>query len=612
MPLVDIAEIEQKTFDYIIIGGLVLVSLLTAGLTLAARLAEDVTTSVLVLEAGNANENDAAISRPGQFGSHFGQEAYSWGHTTVPQVNAAGRSLSWSRGRGLGGSSAINFSCWTQPDKQDIDDWEKLGNAGWNSENFFKYSSRTSSFKPREMAESLESRGIFDDWTLPLKSDGPLHVSFPKTLPDIDVKFQRTLINAGMPRSKAPLSGDPYGTFFTTNALDPTTNTRSYAGSVYFAHHQGLKNLSVLLKAYATKVVLSEVQGEQVATGVEFILSKEGDKRVINAKKEIILSAGTLKTPQILELSGIGMKAVLDNAGIPTVIDLPVGENVQDHIFVSMSVQLKDGVTDLTFDDLAADGAVQKHIDLFAQGQGVFTVGIANFSFFPLSDVSNRAKEIHKAGIDASQKKIDSGEYSLGAVTSLQMQAEKLSLFRLNPLLDCEITTLPGFLSGPNPPAAGKKHFSISFMNNHALSRGTIHITSKDPRVDPAYDPRYFENPADLEVLIELFKHGRKVSQQSPFNEVLDSPAVEVNPGLNVQTDEEIGAWIKQTFSTTWHTLGACSMLPRSKGGVVDSKLKAIPVYGCKNLRVVDLSIAPLNVSCHTQSLYFLLISRNH
>ncbi|KAJ7584463.1 GMC oxidoreductase [Mycena floridula] len=592
MPLVTIAEVEQRSFDYIIVGGG------TAGLTLAARLAENDNISVLVLEAGNTNENDPAICRPGQFGSHFGQEAYAWSHTTIPQEHAGGRSLTWPRGRGLGGSSGINFSAWTQPQKQDIDDWERLGNIGWNSQNFFKYSSRTISFKPREMTESLRERGITDDWIPPPKSDGPLQVSFSKTLGDVEVKFQQSLLNAGMPRAKAPLSGDPYGTFFTTNTLDPMTNTRSYAGSVYFAHHQGLQNLSVLVQAYVTKVVLSEVQGEQVATCVEFMFSTEDQKRVVHANKEVILSAGTLKTPQILELSGIGRKAVLEEVGILTVIDLPVGENVQEHILVATSIQLKDDVADETFDELNIDEAVQKHIDLFAQGKGLFTMGMVNFSFFPLSDISIRANEIHKAGLAASQKKIKSGEYPIGAVTSLQMQAEKL--LRSTPALDCEITTFPGFLSGPNPPTM-KKHFTIFLMNNHALSRGTIHIKTKDPRVDPVYDPCYFENPADLELLIELFKYSRKISQQSPFKESL---AVEVNPGLEVQTEEEIGDWIKQNFSSTFHTLGACSMLPRLKGGVVDPNLK---VYGCKNLRVVDISIAPLNISCHAQTIAYAI-----
>ncbi|KAJ7442761.1 GMC oxidoreductase [Mycena galericulata] len=587
MPLVSIGRVENQSFDYIIIGGG------TAGLTLAARLAEDAKTSVLVLEAGNANENDPAICRPAQWGSHFGQDAYSWSHDSVPQKHAADRSIGMFRGRGLGGSSGINFSAWLQPQKHDIDDWERLGNVGWNSERFFKYGSRAISFKAREVAVP----GVTDDWSPPVKSDGYVQVSFTKTVPDFDVKFHQSMINAGMPRAKAPVTGDPHGAFFGTNSLDPVTNTRSYAGSVYFAHHQGLQNLSVLVRAYVTRVVLSDVHGEQVATGVEFVFSTEDQVRVVHANKEVVLSAGTLKTPQILELSGIGRKTVLEQFGIPTLIDLPVGENIQEHIYVGTSVQLKDGIPDATLDELSIDGGLQKHLNLFTQGKGVFTMGLSNFAFFPLSDVSNRAKEIREAGIASSQRKIESGEYPIGAVTSLQMQANKLS----RPALDCEITTMPAFFSGPNVPAAMKKHFTICAMSNQTLSRGTIHLKSKDPRVDPAYDPRYFENPADLELLIEVFKYIRKVTQLAPFKDCLDS---EVNPGPNVRTDEQIGEWIKQTFNTTFHTIGACSMLPRVKGGVVDSSLK---VYGCKNLRVVDISIAPLHVSAHTQTLAYAI-----
>ncbi|KAJ7489781.1 GMC oxidoreductase [Mycena galericulata] len=596
MPLVDIAHVENQSFDYIIIGGG------TAGLTLAARLAEDAKTSVLVLEAGNTNENDPAICRPAQWGSHFGQDAYSWSHATVPQKHAADRSIGLFRGRGLGGSSSINFSAWLQPQKHDIDG--RLGKVGkcrmelWKilqicfsryiaSRQLLLVISYLSGF--RYKAREVAVPGVTDDWSPP--------VSFTKTVPDFDVKFHQSMINAGMPRAKAPLTGDPYGAFFSTNSLDPVTNTRSYAGSVYFAHHQGLHNLSVLIQAYVTKVVLSDVHGEQVATGVEFMFSTEDQVRVVHANKEVILSAGTLKTPQILELSGIGRKTVLEQFGIPTLIDLPVGENIQEHIYVGVSVQLKDDIPDATLDELSIDGGLQKHLDLFTQGKGVFTMGLSNFAFFPLSDVSSRAKEIREAGIATSQRKIESGEYPIGAVTSLQMQANKL----LRPALDCEITTMPAFLSGPNVPAAMKKHFTIFAMSNHTLSRGTIHLKSKDPRVDPAYDPCYFENPAALELLIELFKYIRKVTQLAPFKDCLDS---EVNPGPNVQTDEQIRDWIKQTFSTTFHTIGACSMLPRAKGGVVDSSLK---VYGCQNLRVVDISIAPLHVSAHTQTLAYAI-----
>ncbi|KAJ7459576.1 GMC oxidoreductase [Mycena galericulata] len=585
MPLVDIAHVENQSFDYIII--------------------EDAKTSVLVLEAGNTNENDPAICRPAQWGSHFGQDAYSWSHATVPQKHAADRSIGLFRGRGLGGSSSINFSAWLQPQKHDIDG--RLGKVGkcrmelWKilqicfsryiaSRQLLLVISYLSGF--RYKAREVAVPGVTDDWSPP--------VSFTKTVPDFDVKFHQTLmmvqsmINAGMPRAKAPLTGDvsriscktadinhrprkPYGAFFSTNSLDPVTNTRSYAGSV----------------------VLSDVHGEQVATGVEFMFSTEDQVRVVHANKEVILSAGTLKTPQILELSGIGRKTVLEQFGIPTLIDLPVGENIQEHVYVGVSVQLKDDIPDATLDELSIDGGLQKHLDLFTQGKGVFTMGLSNFAFFPLSDVSSRAKEIREAGIATSQRKIESGEYPIGAVTSLQMQANKL----LRPALDCEITTMPAFLSGPNVPAAMKKHFTIFAMSNHTLSRGTIHLKSKDPRVDPAYDPCYFENPAasDLELLIELFKYIRKVTQLAPFKDCLDS---EVNPGPNVQTDEQIRDWIKQTFSTTFHTIGACSMLPRAKGGVVDSSLK---VYGCQNLRVVDISIAPLHVSAHTQTLAYAI-----
>lgn len=117
-----------------------------------------------------------------------------------------------------------------------------------------------------------------------------------------------------------------------------------------------------------------------------------------------------------------------------------------------------------------------------------------------------------------------------------------------------------------------------------------------------AYDPHYLEDIADIEALIETVKFARRVCRAAPFKDVLDEQPVEVNPGLKVQSDEEISAWIRQTLSSTYHTVGTATMLPRDKGGVVDSRLK---VYGTTNIRVADLSIAPMHVSAHTQSLAY-------
>lgn len=588
MPFISVDDSVSQSYNYVLVGGG------TAGLTLAARLSEDPSVSVLVLEAGGFNPGDQLISRPVQFGAQLGQDAYAWTFKTVPQENVGGRQIGWDRGKVLGGSSAINFSVWTNPAKGDIDDWEKLGNAGWNWENFSKYLSKAISITPPSGSPAqLERRGSLEAWNLP--KNGPLQISFPRTLPDVDIRFHEALVNLGVPKAPLPLDGDPHGTFFTGNTLNPLSYSRSYSTDFYL-RNSDRPNLSILLSAYATKVAFSDAEGDLTATGVEFIHG--GKSYLVRADKEVILCLGALKTPHLLELSGIGRPDVLKQAGITPRLDLPVGENVQEHVFVSLSYELKDGVADDTLDVLGDEVERQKHIDLHARGEGVFNMGIVNFTFLPLSALSPRSDAIYSTTIKSIEEKIAQGKYPVGATETLKMQIQKVG----RNALDCEITTIPGFLSGPNPPRPGKKHFNIFCMNNSTFSRGTAHVTSRDPLVHPAYDPRYFEDEADLGALIETVKFARKVCRTAPFKDVLDEEPVEVNPGPNVQTDEEIGAWIKQMLTSTWHTIGTASMLPKDKGGVVDSKLK---VYGTTNLRVVDLSIAPILVAAHTQSLAY-------
>jgi len=140
----------------------------------------------------------------------------------------------------------------------------------------------------------------------------------------------------------------------------------------------------------------------------------------------------------------------------------------------------------------------------------------------------------------------------------------------------------------------------VSFTLNHPLSRGTIHAKSKDPLAQPEIDPHYFEHDFDLEILVQQFKYIRGIDVE-PWK---SSVKQEVFPGPKVKTDDEIRDFIKDTVGTVWHTVGSCSMLPRDKNGVVDSKLK---VYGTTNLRVVDLSIIPLHIAAHTQATAYMI-----
>ncbi|KZV71755.1 GMC oxidoreductase [Peniophora sp. CONT] len=589
MPILPINEIENKTFDYVVVGGG------TAGLTLAVRLSEDASKSVLCLEAGGANLNDPAILRPASWGSHFSNDQYDWNHKTVAQKSANGIQYSWPRGKGLGGSSAINFMCWTRPPAKEIDDIERLGNPGWNWKNLDASMKKLEGYiAPTE--EIAKKQGLkVETWNH--GTSGTLHHSFPGHFVGADKAVQDALLNSGFKHAKDPLGGDPAGVYFSTQSVDSKTYTRSYSASAFYIPAQNRKNLTVTVDALVSRVVTEQVSGKAKATSVEFL---NGDKTYsVKVGREVILSAGALKSPQILELSGIGKKDVLESVKIPVVVDLPgVGENLQEHVYIPLSFELDDDVPFDTVDLLRDAEAVAKHLKLHDEQKGLFTAGIMGFSFGPLQLHSKRADEIHQAQI----KKIEANKdkYPPGLYEQYQIQVQRLK----DGAPGCEIVNVPGFLSFPNPPKPNKKYFSLLPAMNHQFSRGWTHVISKDPKIDPAYDPAYFSEDIDLQTFLECVKFVRSLAKIAPFSDMV---VAEANPGPNCTTDEQLTEWLKSYMATTYHTAATCSMLPREKNGVVDPNLV---VYGTSNIRVCDLSILPLHFASHPQAAIYTFAAR--
>ncbi|KAI5897977.1 alcohol oxidase [Schizophyllum commune H4-8] len=607
MPIVELDQVADKSFDYVIIGGG------TAGLTVATRLSEDSNKSILVLEAGQDHVDDPNILQTALYASHFGQDKYDWGFKTVPQKYGGNNVTAWNRGKGLGGSSAINFSCWTKPPRQDIDDWEVLGNAGWNWDELEKYYEKASTFIPSKLSDQeLFKRG--DHYKQLWASgfgNGPIKVAHPATLSDIDIKVAETYRRLGIEPSRNPSNGDTSGMYLGPNALDPAKNHRSYAANEYFYPNKDRPNLTVLLTAYATKIVTTNPKGGVVtATAVEFA---HGDpenfhrKYLVRAKKEVILAAGALKSPQLLELSGIGRRDVLRKIGVPLKVDLEgVGENVQEHLYTGITFELDENEPDETFDLLRDEVQASRHKELFAQGKGVLTMGFTTFVFKPLDDLSDRAPEVFDNARAYIKQLKEEGKINKTLEDQYERHLDRLE--RKGPC--CEFIVFPGFLSFPNPPAPGKRYMSWVLATNHLFSRGTIHSTTNDPKIHPEYDPHYWEHDIDTKTFIDMVRWARKVANSEPLRSKLakkDGKLVEVNPGPEKQTDEEIGDWLKKYSATTYHTSSCLSMLPREKGGCVDTSLK---VYGTSNIRCVDLSIFPINFAAHPLSTVYAVAEK--
>ncbi|KAF8153936.1 GMC oxidoreductase [Crassisporium funariophilum] len=592
MPIVGITDVSQKSFDYVVVGGG------TAGLTLATRLSEDPSLSILVLEAGEANLDDPKIVMPGQFAQTFMNPKYDWGFMTTKQKHSNDQQKLWARGKGLGGSSGMNFYCWVKPPAADIDAFEKLGNPGWNWADYQKYSMKSETFH----APSKEITDLYPHtFDLSLRgTSGPIQTTIPSHISTVDAIYQQTVVNKGLKTIKDPYGGDITGTWMASVNLDPKDWSRSYSASAYLRPNLTRKNLTVLTEAFVTRVLFGDTTDSQdlTATGVEFLYN---DKvYAVKANKEVVLSAGAIKDPQILELSGIGRADILSKIGVDLKLELPgVGENVQEHHFFGISFELNPNTPHETFDLMADPTYAEEAKRLYALGKGLQRTAIASFSYFPVSAANPKDTPAIIDKLEEEVKARDAkGELPAGLKEQLDIQ---IAVLRDDTLPDCEIAAFPGFFTSSSKPEPGKSYITILPMVNHPISRGTIHAVSKDAKDHPEMDPHYFECDTDLEIMVQQFKFARSFADVEPWKSAV---VREVDPGPLVQSDEEIRDYIKNTHSSTWHTAGSCSMLPRNKLGVVDPQLK---VYGTTNLRIVDISIIPLHIAAHTQATAYVI-----
>ncbi|KAG1841534.1 GMC oxidoreductase [Suillus subalutaceus] len=557
--LTSVDEIKGQVFNYIIIGGG------TTGLVLATRLSENPSTSVLVLEAGSAHIEDDALLIPQQRWLYMGKAEYDWSFKTETQHHTKDRIFTWPRGKGLGGSSAINNLLWNKPARQHIEAWGALGNDGWTWEKFQTYSKKSERFvKPNHNTDVL----TYD--TKLHGEHGAITTSFPPVISNLEEDFRKAMEAHNIPTIQDSFSGEIRGTSPSLSTLDPSTHCRAYATNMYYQPVAGRTNLKVLVDAYVTEIITTKVNGL------------------------VCLTAGAIMSPKILEMSGIGDPAVLERAGIEVKLDLRgVGMNVQEHLYTGVTFELTNhfsGEQEVnTFDSLATNPGLQK--ELHACGKGTLNLNTVDIAFVALDDISPELN----AKVIAS---LQSEEKDAGLAAQYKIQAEHLR----EKVPSLEIILAPG---PAKPPAQGwdasKKHVSLCFATNCPLSRGTIHVASKDSL---AIDPCIFENRFDLDTMVELVKFCRRLAQTPPLKGEGEGRLKEIHPGPDCQDDAAIAEWIRNNVNTTFHTAGSCSMLPKELNGVVDPQLK---VWGTHNIRVADLSVIPLHVGSHTQSVAYAL-----
>ncbi|RJE22102.1 Dehydrogenase [Aspergillus sclerotialis] len=374
---------SNEEFDYIVIGAGI------GGLVVASRLGEDGTKSILLIEAGPDLKEDPRIKTPGLVTTLFGDEKIDWNFISEPQLHANGRQITQPRGRVVGGSSSLNFSMIMYPSCHDFEAWGELGNKGWNTENMAPYLRKFHKYTAPDhaVAEQLGLHSYLD----PSQQgrSGPVPVCFPATYGTFNRAWDETFAKLGWQDTRDPIGGAKLGAFTCPLSVHPENSTRGLA-TVYPIDRP---NISLLTETVVERILFTAGDGSNgrpTATGVQ-INGERGQRKVILARKEVILSAGSLHSPQLLEISGIGGAKLLKKHGIPVVVNLPgVGENLQDHCISSISYKVAEG--QVSGDIMRDPQVAQSVMELYQKTKTGPLAGLPiSVAFLPLVDGSKRA-----------------------------------------------------------------------------------------------------------------------------------------------------------------------------------------------------------------------------
>ncbi|KAH6678739.1 hypothetical protein B0J14DRAFT_583379 [Halenospora varia] len=554
-------------FDYIIIGGG------TAGLAVANRLSEIPTISVAVIEAGSSVLNNPNVTNPDAFTAAIGTDI-DWKYSTTNQTHANGRIMQQVAGKAFGGTSTVNGMTYIRAEKSQIDIWGKIGNEEWSWDDLLPYYKKSENLTIPSQAQT--SSGATFDPTYHGEA-GPLKVGFPSILANRSIfdTVAATWNGLGIPTRTDMNGGAVRGISVFPSTIDADANLREDAARAYFYPFQERKNLHIFLQTTASRIVWHKNGGKkQVANGVEVIFSN-ATIRTLEAKREVIVSAGSLRSPAILELSGVGNPNILSRYGIGTIVNLPsVGENLQDQPNNAYAYNSTFGLLD---------------------GSATYVAYGSDSDFLPSMPPRSQLPIWAQKVSDATNKTI--------SPTTLEY------FFNIQyDLLSSSVPNAEVIIAATKQYGLGVTSILLSaFWVLLPFSRGNIHITSSDPMVQPAMNPNFFLLDYDLEVQVAIAKWTRKFWASEPIGKQV----TELSPGFAKvpanASNEVWGEYIKANFGGNSHPVGTAAMMPEKLGGVVDARLK---VYGTSNVRVVDASVFPFQVSGHLSSTIYAIAEK--
>ncbi|GLB33264.1 putative GMC oxidoreductase family protein [Lyophyllum shimeji] len=527
--------------DYLIVGGG------TAGLVLANRLSEDPNVSVLVLEGGGDGLGNVNISDFRLVGAAWGTDI-DWQFPTQPLKYANNRTLTpGPRGKVLGGSSAINGDVFDRGDAREYDQWEVLGNTGWNFNSLFPAGQKSEHFYPPPADSDIEYVLSHHGTT------GNVATSYSRNAPPIHDAIISSVANSGGFKSSDLEGGNATGIAHVTNARLPSNDTRATSATAYYFPYSYRPNFQVILHATATRILWSSTDEENaVASGVEYV-DQSGVTRTASGKT-VVLSAGTWGSPPILERSGVGNATYLSSLGIKSVVDLPgVGENLSEQTLVPMQWQLN--------------------------------------SSLPLGDVTPFLLNVESVQTTVGPANLATAESLLNAPPPNLSPA----LYDAHKRLYQNHTTWVEDYIAVSTPAEGPSVLVMYPVNLHPLSKGSVHIVSSNGLEYPKIEYNFFQNPFDLFLMAAGCARAQKIVSTPPLSDWVVAP---IAPAANVTTIDALQDYVRANAAYTNHIIGTALMGPRQDGGVVDPNLK---VYGTNNVYVVDASVIPIEPAAHLQ-----------
>lgn len=513
----------KQTFDYIIIGAG------SAGCVLAARLSEDQHISVCLIESGGSDKS-ALVQMPAGIAASVPYGINSWHYNTVPQKALNNRCGFVPRGKVLGGSSSTNAMVYIRGNKYDYDNWAKNGNPGWDYNSLLPYFIKAENNKTFNNA--LHG------------TQGPLHVQELTEPSAVNDCFLNACVEQGIQLNEDINGAEQHGARL--SQVTQHNGERCSAAKAYLTPNLNRPNLSVYTHSHVNKIIINN----NIACGVE--LQQGGKTTTLLAKKEVLLSAGAINSPQLLMLSGVGPKAHLEAHNIALKHALEgVGANLQDHLTVVPLCKTNTAKGTFGVSVKGAASIIKGCAQWFNKRRGVLTSNFAESHAF-------------------------------------------INVWDNSPAPDIQLEFVIGLVDDHSRKLHRGHGYSIHSSIMRPKSRGTIRLANSNPRSAPLIDPNYLSHPDDLSLMLAGLKKALHILQSSAFDKIRGNM---VYP-LDVNNDAQLIEFIRQTADTEYHPVGTCKM-GNDKMAVVNSKLQ---VHGIRSLRVIDASIMPTIVTGNTNA----------